>query len=159
MGSKLNLQNESDNIYVQAVHQIGKIFYYRIIRPWTYFNFIFYYLIPKGRLEQKLVKIIHSFTNKVIEKKERNFIKIVETQSESSNGTYNYSGRKKLAMLDLLLNVKLINGTIDDEGIKDEVNTFLFEVTFKGKKIQITNLASFITFRAMILPLWHYVSS
>lgn len=41
-----------------------------------------------------------------------------------------YLGRNvKLSMLDLLLSMEL-NGQIDDDGIREEVDTFIFEVTY-----------------------------
>lgn len=127
MGSELNLQKESDNNYVEAIHKLGKIFVHRLLRPWNFINFCFYNLNPKGRQEKKLVEIINNFTNSVIKKREENFEKLEEI-SEASDEKYNYSNRKKLAMLDLLLNAKVTDGSIDDQGIKDEVNTIMFEV-------------------------------
>lgn len=128
MGSQLDLQNESDKNYLQAIHQIGKIVYYRVMRPWTNSNFLFYNFHPKAREEKRLLKIINDFTDNVIKKRQENFKCIEEPSADPSHESFNYFGRKKIAMLDLLLNAKLTNGSINDEGIRDEVNTFLFEV-------------------------------
>ncbi|KAJ8927507.1 hypothetical protein NQ314_020002 [Rhamnusium bicolor] len=75
-------------------------------------------------LEKKLIKILHNFTNKIIKIKSRNF----ENFDVSCNEEFNYSKRKKLVMLDLLLKEKISDGLIDDRGIQDEVNTFMFAV-------------------------------
>lgn len=128
MGCKLNLQKESDNNYVQAVHNLGKIIFHRVIRPWTYANCMFYLFSSKGKLENRLLEIIHNFTNKIIKNREENFEKIGNLLDETNENNI-YYGRKKLAMLDLLLNAKVTHGSIDDKGIKDEVNTIMFEVS------------------------------
>lgn len=40
-------------------------------------------------------------------------------------------GKKRMAMLDLLLKEKLVNNSIDHKGILEEVDTFMFEVRKK----------------------------
>ncbi|KAJ8940827.1 hypothetical protein NQ318_003075 [Aromia moschata] len=118
MGNSLNLKNEEDKTYFTTIHQIGKVLMYRLKRPWLYPKYP-YFIFPAGMMEKK---ILHAFTNTVIREKSENF----ETLEETENEEFNYEKRKKLAMLDLLLNAKL-NGLIDDKGIQDEVNTFIFE--------------------------------
>ncbi|CAH1168151.1 unnamed protein product [Phyllotreta striolata] len=119
MGTSLNLDSEQDKNYVSAIYQIGKIVYYRLMRPWTYSNAIFYNLFPTGYKEKKIVKILHDFTDDIIEKRSKSL--------NTFDERYNYSNRKKMAFLDLLINAKINGKVIDDKGIKDEVNTFLFE--------------------------------
>lgn len=127
MGTALNLESEEDKNYVSAIYQIGRIMYERFMRPWQYFSIIFYNFSSSGRKEKQLVKTLHNFTNKIIAKRMSTFEKF---DVPDDNDSYNYSKRKKLAFLDLLINAKITNGSIDDQGIKDEVNTFMFEVIF-----------------------------
>ncbi|CAH1115586.1 unnamed protein product [Psylliodes chrysocephalus] len=124
MGTALNLESEEDKNYVSAIYQIGRIMYERFMRPWQYFSIIFYNFSSSGRKEKQLVKTLHNFTNKIIAKRMSTFEKF---DVPDDNDSYNYSKRKKLAFLDLLINAKITNGSIDDQGIKDEVNTFMFE--------------------------------
>lgn len=128
MGSELDLQNSSDNSYVKAIHELGKALYYRFQRMWLRINWHYYHMNSNGRKEAKLIDSINDFTSKVINKRQKGF-EILEEKVDSDEH-YVYSSRKKLAMLDLMLNAKLTSGIIDDEGIKDEVNTFLFEVSY-----------------------------
>lgn len=131
MGCKLNVKKESDNDYVQAIHKIGKMPFYRLIRPWTRNDTIFHNHFEQGKLEIQLIEKINSFTNSIIKNRQETFEKIVEfpdDDCEESEEQNIYFGKKKLVMLDVLLNAKFTNGTIDDEGIKDEVNTIMFEV-------------------------------
>ncbi|CAG9858724.1 unnamed protein product [Phyllotreta striolata] len=124
MGAVLNLENEEDKKYVSSIYKVGKILYHRFMRPWLFLNFIFYYLSPSGRLCKRLVNVLHNFTNNIIEERSNTFEKFDVPSDDHSNM---YSKRRKLVLLDLLLNAKLSYGIIDDEGIKDEVNTFMFE--------------------------------
>ncbi|KAJ8927505.1 hypothetical protein NQ314_020000 [Rhamnusium bicolor] len=135
MGTRLNMDDEEDKTYYSTTHQIGKIFLYRLLRPWFYNNVFFYNLTPVGRKEKKLVNILHHFTSKVIKNKAKNF----EEFEVNENEEINYSKRKKLAMLDLLLNAKISDGLIDDKGIEDEVNTFMFEELILQEINQVLN--------------------
>ncbi|CAG9825078.1 unnamed protein product [Phaedon cochleariae] len=122
MGTKLNMQNQEDKDYVSSIYEIGKLLFYRMLRPWLYVSPIYYNLTPFGLKERKLIKVLHRFTDKIISQKSKDFQKFDVPQEN-----YNYSQRKKLAFLDLLLNAKISEGIIDENGIRDEVNTFMFE--------------------------------
>lgn len=126
MGSQLNLQNESDNKYVQSIYNIGRIMFRRFINPLRHNKFIHYKLTGDGRAEMRNIALINNFTNKVIEKRKKEFNEFQAPNPSDENRFY--STKKKLAMLDLLLNARATNGSISDEGIIDEVNTIMFEV-------------------------------
>lgn len=81
---------------------------------------MFYNFCSQGKEETRLVSILHNFTSNIIKKRAEHFVKF-EKQDE-------YAQRRKLAMLDLLLNAQLKDEIIDEQGIMDEVNTFMFEV-------------------------------
>nr|AZR39463.1 cytochrome P450 [Agasicles hygrophila] len=124
MGTALNLESTEDKNYVSAVYDIGKIFYHRLLRPWLYPDAIFYSMFPTGRHEMSLVKTLQEFTNKIIRKRASTFEKFeVPTNDDSAT----FGKRKRLVFLDLLINAKVTNAAIDDQGIQDEVNTFMFE--------------------------------
>mgnify|MGYP005983733957 FL=1 len=63
-----------------------------------------------------MIKILHDFSGNIIKEREKEMT--VET----------YSKKKRLAMLDLLLSAKNQGADIDNEGIREEVDTFMFEV-------------------------------
>ncbi|KAJ3648469.1 hypothetical protein Zmor_020271 [Zophobas morio] len=123
MGIKLEFKNKKDQAYKKAVHDIGEMFAYRVIHPWCFGeigNLIFNSSFFK---ERKTVKILHEFTREVIEEKEKNFVDTDLPKEEHDV----YKGKKRLAMLDLLLSAKKNEGIIDNEGIREEVDTFMFE--------------------------------
>ncbi|KAG5883146.1 hypothetical protein JTB14_033397 [Gonioctena quinquepunctata] len=81
MGTKLNKENKEDKRYMNSIYQMGKMIFYRVSRPWLFFQRIYYNITFNGIRERKLIEIIHNFTDNII----------------------------------------------DDQGIRDEVNTFMFE--------------------------------
>ncbi|CAH1100871.1 unnamed protein product [Psylliodes chrysocephalus] len=101
--------------YKKAVHDYAESFIYRTSRPWLFFSFI-YKLSPAYKKEMKIVETLHNFTTNVIKEKKKVFGKDVD-----------YDQRKKLALLDLMLKAQQDGAAIDDEGIKEELNTFIFE--------------------------------
>jgi cytochrome P450 family 4 len=116
MGRKLEFNSEKEKDYKSAFHGLVDILIYRIFRP--YFIHIWLYIFtPHFYRELKFVKTLHSFTTEVIAEREKNFHSDSTTQKK----------RKRLAMLDLLLTAKREEGLIDNEGIREEVDTFMFE--------------------------------
>lgn len=84
--------------------------------------------------EKYLIKVLHEFTSKVIKEREKC---IRENKSEI---------KRKLAFLDLLLQAKADGKPLDDEGIREEVDTFMFEghdTTTSGIAFALLNLAKY----------------
>ncbi|GAB1866375.1 Cytochrome P450 4C1 [Camponotus japonicus] len=134
MGISLHDFGKFQQQYREAVHQIIELFIYRLPRYWLHNNLLFA-LSPQGRRQKKVLKILHSFTEKIIA--ERKFY------HECTNGRYlkNFESgkkpeiddtevfgikKKRLAMLDLLIAASQ-EGFLTDLDIKEEVDTFMFE--------------------------------
>ncbi|XP_063907301.1 cytochrome P450 4C1-like isoform X2 [Zophobas morio] len=124
MGTNFKEENikVSGRDYKTAIHEIGKIYVYRLSHPWLLHN-LFYVFVPQYFKEKKLIQTLHTFTTNVISNRQRNF-RSIKAQNEVD---FSYSKRKRLAMLDLLLAAKKQEGCIDDGGIREEVDTFMFE--------------------------------
>lgn len=138
-------KNTVQNSYRAAVKGIGNIITNRIVKPWLYHNTIFNFL-PLGRVQNQLLQTLHGFTNNIIAERKRyhentgrkylkNFEDIEEnvgnstmTSGSDNDDNDNLTTRKRrLAMLDLLIEASWKNNEIDDEGIREEVDTFTFE--------------------------------
>ena len=92
-----------------------QIVFKRLAKTWLCFDPIFYFS-KLAREESSVIKILHDFSWNIIKEGEKEMT--VET----------YSKKKRLAMLDLLLSAKNQGADIDNEGIREEVDTFMFEV-------------------------------
>lgn len=130
MGSSPNAQENANSQYVSAVVRISELVQMRQRSPWLWNDFL-YFLMPSGREHNKCLKILHDFTNKVID--ERIAERAAKTpppqmnNEEKDNDEGNIFTRKKpLAFLDLLLEA-YDNGEISREGVREEVDTFMFE--------------------------------
>jgi cytochrome P450 family 4 len=106
--------------YKKAIYEIGHIFLRRLTKPWYRINAI-YNMTKLAEEENATVKILHDFSTKIIAEREKE-----RTTNVSQNMAF-YSKKKRLAMLDLLLSAKNDGADIDYEGIREEVDTFMFE--------------------------------
>lgn len=118
MGVSVNAQENENSDYVRSVKTMCSIITERNFSPihpklfpftWNYFR------------ERRAVKVLHDHTDGVIDKK----INELKKDSKNINGV---SVEQRPAFLDLL-----INSTIDDKplsrlDIREEVDTFMFEV-------------------------------
>ncbi|XP_061730010.1 cytochrome P450 4C1-like [Cydia pomonella] len=120
MGTSLREGAESKK-YISALYTIGYCIVNRMIRPWLYPDGIFY-LSAFWRMEKSALKYLHKFTNQVILER-----KVQKASNEKANDGSEVHGQKnKQAFLDLLL-VNERDKKIDNNGIREEVDTFMFE--------------------------------
>ncbi|XP_057666229.1 cytochrome P450 4C1-like isoform X2 [Diorhabda carinulata] len=111
-----DLRNEPDcDQYLQAVHDYGEHFIHRLSRPWLFVPFL-YNLTSLKNEHDKTLKILHNFSEKLIKEREKNY----------QNKNLDDINKKHLILLDLMLEAKYNGAQIDDGGIKDEVNGFVF---------------------------------
>lgn len=124
MGATLDPNNKTQKDYLKSIYEIAPLTVYRTARPWLYSNFIFD-LLPAGWRYNKLVEVLHKFTSSVIKDREADF-KDSDLLNLEQDTEEDGTRKKKLAMLDLLISAKNKH-EIDDDGIREEVDTFMFE--------------------------------
>ncbi|XP_018324991.1 cytochrome P450 4C1-like isoform X2 [Agrilus planipennis] len=126
MGTKMNNDNQDEKEYIKNIHRMGNISMNRLLRPWL-FPQIFYSLTELYRMERAAVKALHDFTTRVIRKRLKEFRLSSSVVKEEQPSDECYGGKTRLAMLDLLIKTMTEEGNIDEHGIREEVDTFMFE--------------------------------
>ncbi|CAG4990071.1 unnamed protein product [Colias eurytheme] len=129
MGVQLDKDEpEVGSKYKNAVYDTIKLLVKRFVSLYLYSDIIFN-LTPDGLKQKRYISTIHNFTKNVINTRKEN-IKNKEIEEDSDNedtvDVFSYKKKKKAAMLDLLISAEN-EGLIDDSGIQEEVDTFMFE--------------------------------
>ncbi|KRY69402.1 Cytochrome P450 4V2 [Trichinella pseudospiralis] len=128
MGRHVNAQKNSDSDYVRAIYKLNRIIHERQKKPHLWPNIIFR-LFGKGKEQEECLKILHSFTWKVIQERREEvkqlggWAKVLDRQMTDFEMT---SQKRRLAFLDLLLQIAE-QGKLTDQDIREEVDTFMFE--------------------------------
>ncbi|XP_051159845.1 cytochrome P450 4C1-like [Leptopilina boulardi] len=135
MGTSLHDSDTQDDTYRNALHHLVEILYYRAFRPWLAADWIFN-LFSKGGLFNQYLMMLHKFSTNIInERKEFHeqtgdrHLKSIISSDTSTNIAYDgiKSRKKRMAMLDHLIAAQKFGDQIDDDGIREEVDTFIFE--------------------------------
>ncbi|CAG9796527.1 unnamed protein product [Diatraea saccharalis] len=133
MGTKLSDETSTSSAafaYKKALHDLGIRFTERLSNVYYHFNFIFSFS-KIAKEQKKNLDIVHSFTKSIISKRKQYIEKYGSNFNEDNVGDNDdddvyFKSKKKPAMLDLLLSAQN-KGLIDNDGIQEEVDTFVFE--------------------------------
>lgn len=113
---------------------MSTVIIHRTVRPWLY-PAVSYLFSPKFYKGFVTSSLLHKYSRNIIKRRKDTF----NAESVSSNiandiddedFVYKTKNKKRLAMLDMLLYAKIMGEDIDEEGIREEVDTFVFEVGF-----------------------------
>ncbi|KAI5643381.1 cytochrome p450 domain-containing protein [Phthorimaea operculella] len=127
MGTSVNTKDSQSTIdkYFKSILIFGGIIQRRIVTVWLHFDWV-HKLLPLAKQEKKLVADMHALTNKVIQDR-RNLREDDYFNSNMDEDAADAASKKpRLAMLDHLLELEK-EGLIDKDGIREEVDTFMFE--------------------------------
>ncbi|XP_049544522.1 probable cytochrome P450 4ac1 [Anopheles darlingi] len=123
MGVKLDAYEEADE-YKKRVYEVGEMLVHRTMSPWLYSDWVFRFLGYEGPLSRAL-KPIHHFTRSIIRQRRTEFHAQRQLVQDSEENMY-FGCKDRYAMLDTLLTAEA-KQQIDEEGIREEVDTFMFE--------------------------------
>uniref|UniRef100_A0A182IWA1 Uncharacterized protein n=1 Tax=Anopheles atroparvus TaxID=41427 RepID=A0A182IWA1_ANOAO len=125
MGVKLDAYNEADE-YKKRVYEVGEMLVHRTMSPWLYSDRVYNLLGYDGPLAESL-KPIHHFTRSIIQQRRQDF-RDNQQPPDAATAEENmyFGGKQRYAMLDTLLAAEA-KQQIDEEGIREEVDTFMFE--------------------------------
>ncbi|KAJ0179192.1 hypothetical protein K1T71_004904 [Dendrolimus kikuchii] len=123
MGVSVNAQTNSDSEYVKAIEQLAQIIALRIQVPIISPDFIFN-LLPYKKKQDHALKVVHKQSRAVIEARKQELDKSNVTRL---NKNEDIGIKNRNAFLDLLLLSEIDGEKIDDEKVREEVDTFMFE--------------------------------
>uniref|UniRef100_UPI003B5052D2 uncharacterized protein LOC123682422 n=1 Tax=Harmonia axyridis TaxID=115357 RepID=UPI003B5052D2 len=128
LGYKSKINDSKLKKYLKAVGGMEKLFNQYIVRPWLRYYFILYWLSPFGAEEKKQLDVLHNYTKTIIkEKMEISKNNPSESSEIEKDDIYFGKKRRRMAMLDILLEAHRNGNQIDFNGICEEVDTFTFE--------------------------------
>ncbi|GFY50780.1 cytochrome P450 4V2 [Trichonephila inaurata madagascariensis] len=110
-------QKEHRFSIIKSVTRAGEIIMERMLSSWYWFDFLFNFM-EKGKELNNHINILHNFTLGVIQEKKR---KLLSGDPDID------SKRKRMALMDLLLEHHIRTRTLTEEDIREEVDTFAFE--------------------------------
>ncbi|GAB6019209.1 hypothetical protein CHUAL_014000 [Chamberlinius hualienensis] len=126
MGTKIRAQEGGNVEYVNAITTFSEILLTRNLKIWL-LNPIIFALSHYGRLQKKILKVLHQFTYKVICERRREYESGVRPEVNQNNSELVYGQRKRLAFLDTLLEASDNFKKLSMKDIQEEVDTFMFE--------------------------------
>lgn len=96
------------------------------------YNFIFrsdilFRFTSTYRRQQKLLKILHNFSDKVIREKRAKLVDCNNNFENEIEIEIELGIKKKMALLDVLLHSKINGQPLSDIDIREEVDTFMLE--------------------------------
>lgn len=125
MGTELD-DKKNEKEYRDAVQELGDHFLHRLVRPWLHPNWTFN-ISWTGIRQRKVLETLHHLTNNIIAHRTRYHEQKSKQRKNSDSSRTEFGVKKRMAMLDILITASKAGGSIDDVGIREEVDTFVFE--------------------------------
>ncbi|XP_030378385.1 probable cytochrome P450 4d14 [Scaptodrosophila lebanonensis] len=131
MGVKINAQRQPNFPYVQSVNIVSSITAERFMNPIQRLDGWMRVFFP--RVYRKLhenIKSMHDFTDGVIEERREALQKSIADgthQASQSNDDADVGSKRRMALLDVLLQSTVGGEPLSNEDIREEVDTFMFE--------------------------------
>ncbi|XP_058119100.1 cytochrome P450 4d2-like [Anopheles ziemanni] len=126
MGVKLNTQQHPNAEYVQSVKEISDIILKRLFSLGREFKWTFLFT-EAYRRQKKLLKVVHGFADRVISERKKQLEDEREQQrAQEKIEESDVYGKRRMTLLDLLLNVSVEGKPLSNNDIREEVDTFMF---------------------------------
>ncbi|XP_055625778.1 probable cytochrome P450 4ac1 [Toxorhynchites rutilus septentrionalis] len=123
MGVKLDSMTAADD-YRANIQDVVKLLLLRVMNPWLMEDFTYAIFGFKARLV-KALEPIHGFTRAIIKQRRQLFHANVKNLDDFSEENIYLNTIQRYALLDTLL-ASEARDQIDEEGIREEVDTFMF---------------------------------
>ncbi|XP_035899972.1 probable cytochrome P450 4d14 [Anopheles stephensi] len=126
MGVKLNTQIQPNSEYVKAVKEVSDIILKRLFSFLREYKWAFQFT-KAHRRQAELLKVVHGFAHRVISERKKQLQDVRERQrAQEKLEEDDIYGKRRMTLLDLLLNVEIDGKPLTDSDIREEVDTFMF---------------------------------
>eukprot|EP00057_Strongylocentrotus_purpuratus_P017310 XP_011671784.1 PREDICTED: cytochrome P450 4V2 [Strongylocentrotus purpuratus] len=122
MGKSINAQGEGDNEYVTAVISMTNLVQERMKKPWFWPDLL-YDNIQSGKKHANNLRVLHDMTTKIIKQRLQEPPRALDGSEKDEVA----GKRRRIAFLDLLLQMHREDPSFTLEDIREEVDTFMFE--------------------------------
>ncbi|XP_045519152.1 cytochrome P450 4d2-like [Pieris brassicae] len=123
MGVSFNTQENCHSNYVKSIETLSQIISLKMRNPFVAEE-AFFRLTPYKKSYDDAIKILHGHTKKVLAIRKE---ELKQANIESLPENTEIGIRNKHAFIDLLLLSKIDGKRIDEEAVREEVDTFMFE--------------------------------
>uniref|UniRef100_U5ELR8 Putative cytochrome n=1 Tax=Corethrella appendiculata TaxID=1370023 RepID=U5ELR8_9DIPT len=123
MGTSCYAQLE-DSAYAKAIEKISEILNWRVFHALAW-NDLYFRMTRKYPEYKKQLQIIYNFTNSVI-KSRKNNLGINNNEISTITKDEDIGMKKKMALLDILLQTEIDGKLLTNEEIREEVESFMF---------------------------------
>lgn len=127
------------------LYRISTLIIARSFDPIRRFEFIYLYT-EMYRKELKALKVLHGFSDEVIKSRRNHLLSTSNTDDGNENSNEIIGNKKRIALLDLLLQSTVDGKPLTDSDIREEVDTFMFEghdTTTSGICFALYNIAKY----------------
>lgn len=123
MGISINAQENHDHPYIRGVEVVRAKSIERMFSAWQQSDFLFQFASCYKDYTKSL-RGMHDFVRGVIEERK----KLIEKDAKVEQTEDEYGIKKRNNFLDILLRANINGQPLRDEDIREEVDTFMFEV-------------------------------
>lgn len=113
-----------DFAYLDAVKNLGYLVAERFLTPWMRIGFLFN-LTKTKREQDRSAKVMHEFTSKIIQER-RKIVSKEKAENLENLDDDDVGLKKKMCLLDVLLQSTVEGKPLTDDDIQEEVDTFTF---------------------------------
>ncbi|XP_002025278.2 uncharacterized protein LOC6600179 [Drosophila persimilis] len=129
MGTKIQAQMSPNLPYVQAVTDVTNIMTTRFIHAWQRIDWLFRLVHPgMAKRQDSAIKVMHDFTENIIKQRRQALVSAGKQEEEEEVKEDDDLGQKRrMALLDVLLQSTIDGASLSNDDIREEVDTFMFE--------------------------------
>ncbi|XP_058449664.1 cytochrome P450 4c3-like [Malaya genurostris] len=127
MGVKINAQHNSTSSYVKSVKEMSNIIFKRLFSMTREYS-IFFRASKAAQRQKATLSVLHGFTDMVIRERKTQLQNDLQSQrlTQQKLDETDVYGKRKMTLLEILLNVSVDGHGLSNTDVREEVDTFMF---------------------------------